>query len=478
MPYDRTLIDLTATEAVALLRRRTVSPAELVEAAAGRIAAVEPAVNALPILCLDRARDQARAIAAAPARPHDANWLGGLPVTVKDLDEVAGVRHSFGGSVLFENYVSERSSPSVELLEGNGGVTLGKSNSPEFGFNASTVNALFGPTRNPFDTRLTVGGSSGGAAASVATGEAWMALGSDLGASIRLPAAFCSVVGLRPSPGRVPRARRGMVFSMLPVIGPITRTVADCGLMLDAMAGEVWTDPLSLPTATPGTFGQAASTPRKPGRIGFSTDLGVTPVDPEVEVVVRRAVARLAAAGAGAEDAAPDLSQGRDVFHAIRGVNHLAAFAPMIAQHGERVIPEIHSSTERAAGLPISDYARAENARAAMFQRLMDFLTEHEFLLCPTAIMTPFPAEWRRVAQLGAHEFESYIDWIAITFTLSLTGCPVISIPCGFTATGMPVGLQILGRPRGEAALLRMAAWCEEVLGAFGRRPVDPQIRH
>ncbi|HEY8613846.1 MAG TPA: amidase [Roseomonas sp.] len=478
MPHDRTLIELTATEAVALLRRRAVSPTELVEAAAARIEAVEPAVNALPILALDRARTQARAIEAAPPRPYDPNWLGGLPVTVKDLDEVAGVRHSFGGSVLYEDYVSRTSSPSVELLEGNGGVTLGKSNSPEFGFNASTINALFGPTRNPFDTRLTVGGSSGGAAASVATGEAWMALGSDLGASIRLPAAFCSVVGLRPSPGRVPRARRGMSFSMLPVVGPITRTVADCGLMLDAMAGEVWTDPLSLPSAPPGTFSEAASTPRKPGRVGFSIDLGVTPVGPAVAAVVEAAVAKLAEAGAGVERRAPDLSQGRDVFHAIRGVNHLAAFAPMIAQHGERVIPEIHASTERAATLPISDYAQAENARAAMFQRLMDFLDDHEFLICPTAIMAPFPCEWRRVERLGAHDFDSYIDWIAITFTLSLTACPVISIPCGFTQEGMPVGLQILGRPRGEAALLRMAAWCEAVLGALGRHPIDPVIRH
>lgn len=478
MAYDRSLIDLTATEAVALLRRRKVSPAELVEAAAGRIAQVEPAVNALPILCLDRARDKARTAAAAAPRPYDPNWLGGLPVTVKDLDEVAGVRHTFGGSVLFENHVSTASSPSVELLEGNGGITLGKSNSPEFGFNASTINALFGPTRNPFDTRLTVGGSSGGAAASVATGEAWMALGSDLGASIRLPAAFCSVVGLRPSPGRVPRARRGMVYSMLPVVGPITRTVADCGLMLDAMAGEVWTDPLSLPSAAPGTFATAATSPRKPGRVGFSMDLGVTPVDPEVARVVRGAMDRLAEAGASVTDETPDLSQGRDVFHAIRGVNHLAAFAPMIAQHGARVIPEIHASTERAAGLPIADYARAENARAAMFQRLVDFLATHDALICPTAILTPFPAEWRRVERLGEHVFESYIDWIAITFTLSLTGCPIISIPCGFTAQGMPVGLQILGRPRGEASLLQLASWCESVLGAHGRKPVDPVIRH
>lgn len=475
MAYDRRLIDLTATEAVALLRRRTVSPAELVEVAAGRIAEIEPAINAVPILCLDRARAQAAAITP---RPHDPNWLAGLPITVKDLDEVEGVRHSFGGSVLFEKNVSTKSSPSVELLEGNGAITLGKSNSPEFGFNASTINALFGPTRNPRDTRLTVGGSSGGAAASVATGEAWMALGSDLGASIRLPAAFCSVVGLRPSPGRVPRARRGMSFSTLPVVGPITRNVADCGLMLDAMAGEVWTDPLSLPTAAPGHFTQAATTPKRPGRVGFSMDLGVTPVDPEVAKVVEAAIARLAEAGAGIERAAPDLSQGRDVFHAIRGVNHLAAFAPMIAQYGQGVIPEIHSSTERAASLPIADYARAENARAAMFQRLMDFLADHDFLIVPTAIMTPFPAEWRRVERLGNHEFDSYIDWIAITFTLSLTACPIISIPCGFTASGMPVGLQILGRPRGDAAVLGMAAWCEAVLGAFGRKPIDPVIRH
>ncbi len=207
-------------------------------------------------------------------------------------------------------------------------------------------------------------------------------------------------------------------------------------------------------------------------------DLGVTPVDPEVAKVVEAAIARLADAGAGIEASAPDLSQGRDVFHAIRGVNHLAAFAPLIAQHGERVIPEIHASTERAAALPIADYAKGENGRVAMFQRLMDFLVTHDFLICPTAIMTPFPAEWRRVDKLGNHDFDSYIDWIAITFTLSLTGCPVISVPCGFTASGMPVGLQILGRPRGEAALLRMAAWCEEVLGAYGKTPRDPVIRH
>jgi len=469
MSYDRNLINLTAVEAVALLRARRVSAAELVEASAGRITAVEPAINALPILCLERAREAAR-----HAMPGDGPAsLGGLPISVKDLDEVAGVRHTMGGSVLFEHTVSTVSSPMVEILEGNGAIPVAKSNSPEFGFNASTINALHGPTRNPYDTRLTVGGSSGGAAASVATGEVWLATGSDLGSSIRLPAAFCGVVGLRPSPGRVPRARRGMPFSTLPVLGPIARTVADVALGLDAMVGERWSDPLSLP-ARPGEFSAALARPVAPARVAWSADLGVTPVDPEIAAICAAAVARFAEAGAAVEEACPDLSQAVEVFHAIRGVNHLAAFAPLVEAEGARVIPEIHASLERARAVPIERFAWAERERAAMFGRLMDFFETHDVLVCPAAIMPPFPAEWRRVDMLGNHRFDSYIDWIAITFAISLLGVPVLSLPVGFTAAGLPVGIQIIGRPRGDAAVLSAGAVLEQVIGAHGRRPVDP----
>ncbi len=469
MSYDRRLIDLTAVEAVALLRAGKVSPAELVEAAAGRIAAVEPVVNALPILCLDRARDAARAI-----RPNTKPaWLGGLPISVKDLDEVAGVRHTMGGSVLHADTVSTVSSPMVEVLEDNGAIPVGKSNSPEFGFNASTINALHGPTRNPYDPRLTVGGSSGGAAASVATGEVWLATGSDLGSSIRLPAAFCGVVGLRPSPGRVPRGRRGMPFSTLPVLGPIARTVADVALGLDAMVAERWHDPLSLP-ATPGEFSAALARPRSPKRVAWSPDLGVSPVDPEIAAVCAATVARFSETGAEVDEACPDLGKAVEVFHAIRGVNHLAAFAPLAEAEGERVIPEIHASLERARTVPIERFAWAERERAAMFARLMDFLEIHDVLVCPAAIIAPFPAEWRRVDMLGNHRFDSYIDWIAITFAISLLGVPVLSLPVGFTAAGLPVGIQIIGRPRGDAAVLAAGAVLEQVIGAKGGQPVDP----
>lgn len=471
MSADKALLSLTATEAVARLKSREISSLELVEASIARIEAVEPQVNAMPITCFERARDQARSFDTGELME---SILAGLPISVKDLDEVAGVRHTNGGSVVFEDYVSTTSAPMVELLEGNGAVTLGKSNSPEFGFNANTVNDLFGPTCNPYDTSRSAAGSSGGAAVSVATGEVWLATGSDLGSSIRLPAAWNSVVGLRPSPGRVPRARKGMPFNTLAVLGPIARTVGDTALMLDAMAGEDWADPLTLPVI-PGQFAKAAATRKPPKRIGFSPDLGVTPVDPEIAAIVEAGVLRFRKAGVAVEFEAPDLSNGVEVFHAIRGVNHLANMGPLCEAYGARMIPEIHYSVERAAKLPITRYAWGERERTQMFLRTMAFFDTFDLLVCPTGIMEPFPAEWRRVDTLHGHEFDAYIDWIAITYTISLLGCPSISVPCGFTRNGLPVGIQLIGRPRSEADLLAAAQIFEDVTGALGRLPVDPK---
>ncbi|GHD20712.1 amidase [Tianweitania populi] len=465
------LLNLTAVEAVERLKSRDISSLELVEASIRRIEAVEPKVNALPITCFERARTQARHFDDAKG---SASILTGLPISVKDLDEVAGVRHTNGGSVIFEEYVATKSSPMVETLETNGAITMGKSNSPEFGFNANTINDLFGPTRNPYDTSRTAAGSSGGAAVSVATGEVWLATGSDLGSSIRLPAAYNSVVGLRPSPGRVPRARKGMPFNTLAVLGPIARTVGDTALMLDAMVAEHWADPLTIPV-TEGQFLHAASNRKAPRRIGFSPDLGVTPVDPEIAAIVEAAAKRFTEAGIPVEHDAPDLSNGVEVFHAIRGVNHLANMGPLCEAHGDRMIPEIHYSVKRAAELPITRYAWGERERAQMFLRTMAFFDDYDLLVCPTGIMEPFPCDWRRVDKLHDHEFDAYIDWIAITYTISLLGCPSISVPCGFTKSGMPVGLQLVGRPRGEADLLAAAQIFEDIVGALGRTPVDPR---
>ena len=283
---------LTARQAVDFLNAGEVSPLELVEAAVKRIEDTDAELNAVPTICHERAREHARKITDHVLKaPQSGPWLGGLPFVVKDLNDVAGVRTTYG-SPLFSNHVPERSDVMVETLEHRGGIVLGKSNAPELGHGGSTFNKVFGVTRNPWNTLMTCGGSSGGSAVAVASGQAWMATGSDLGCSLRTPAAFCSVVGLRPSPGRVARAPTRLPYDNLWVQGPMARTVGDVALMLDAMVGEHRADPISLPMPDK-PFVDAVDCPRTPKRVAYSANLGgLTPVDREVAEICARAVAR------------------------------------------------------------------------------------------------------------------------------------------------------------------------------------------
>src|SRR5882724_3550341 len=263
------LVRLTACAAVELLKRGEVSPLDLVEAALARIAAANPSVNAMVTLAPERAREQARRLMAQKPKPADERgWLAGLPFAVKDLSDLAGVRTTYGSPIFADN-VPVRSDVMVERLEANGGIPLGKSNTPEFGAGANTFNPVFGDTLNPWNTALNAGGSSGGAAAALATGEVWLATGSDLGGSLRTPASFCSVVGLRPSPGRVAAGPGDLRFGTLSVDGPMARSVEDAGLMLDAMVGWHVEDPISLP-APAESFRAAAAARLAPRRVAFS----------------------------------------------------------------------------------------------------------------------------------------------------------------------------------------------------------------
>src|SRR6476619_2777785 len=241
------LFRLTATEAVALLKRGDITPLDLIDAAERRIAQVEPAINALPTLCLDRARDHARRLMRGEGRAAEGEpgWLAGLPIAIKDLVDVAGVRTTYG-SVIFKDHVPRTSHPLVERIERKGGIVIAKSNTPEFGAGGSTFNEVFGRTRNPWNTSLTCGGSTGGGAVALATGEVWLAHGTDHGGSLRRPGTYCSVVGLRPSPGRVTRGTSNNLWSPLSVQGPMARNVPDLALFLDAMAGLCPRDPLTF----------------------------------------------------------------------------------------------------------------------------------------------------------------------------------------------------------------------------------------
>ena len=467
------LIRLTAVEAVELLRRGEVSPLELIDAAAARIAATDGLINALPTLCLDRARDRAQAIMASGGGDRPPGWLAGLPVAIKDLEDVAGVRTTYG-SPIYADHVPARSDILVERLEANGAVVIGKSNTPEFGAGASTFNEVFGRTRNPWNTAKSVAGSSGGAAAALAAGQVWLASGSDMGGSLRTPASFNGVVGLRPSPGRVAHGPGQLPFSNLGVAGPMARTVTDTALFLDALAGSHPLDPLSLP-APPTPFLESLGSGDGPRRVAYSPNLGRFPVTREVAEICAAAADRLADMGVELEQAAPDLSDAEEIFQTLRAAFFAAELAPLYETRRDQLKPDVIWNIEKGLALTADEIGRAERARGALYQRVAAFFENYDLLLCPTAIVPPFDVETRYVEEVEGHRFDNYIEWLGIVFAITLTACPALSLPAGLTADGLPVGLQMVGPPRGEAALLRAAAALEEALGLAGRLPVDPR---
>ncbi|WP_142849009.1 amidase [Telmatospirillum sp. J64-1] len=456
------LLRLDARAVAGLLAKGEVSPREVVDLAAARHEQVDDAVNALPTPCFDRARK-------AAAKPQ-AGPLHGLPVAIKDLTDVAGLRCTLG-SAAFAERIADTSDIVVQTLESRGGIVIGKSNTPEFGAGAQTFNEVFGVTRNPWNTALTPGGSSGGSAVAVATGQAWLAHGTDLGGSLRIPAAFSGVVGLRPSPGRVARGPDPLPYSTLDVHGPLARSVGDAALMLDAMSGAHPFDPLSLPRPEQ-PFTAAVDAPRAPRRIAWSPDLGVAPVDREIKEVCARAVARFAGLGVAVEEAHPDLSDAETIFQTLRAAHFAMLHAPTLERQRDKLKPEVVWNIEKGLALDADTIGKAERARAALVWRCTDFFTRFDLLACPVTVVPPFDVTMRYPTEAGGVAFATYISWVAPTFAITLTGCPALSLPCGFTRNGLPVGLQLIAPPRGEAALLSAAALLEAEL-ALPKGPID-----
>jgi len=467
------LIRLTAREAVNLLERRQVSPLDLIDAALARIDAVDGAVNALPIRCPERARDHARRLTDAPPPEDRRGWLAGLPLAIKDSMAVAGVRSTWGSPIFADN-VPGHSDFQVEALERRGGIVLARSNAPEFAAGSNTFNEVFGKTRNPWNTAMSCGGSSGGAAVALATGQVWLANGSDLGGSLRIPASFCSVVGLRPSAGVVPHGPGFNAFDGLGVGGPMARNVGDLALMFDAMAQFDPRDPLSVPPPAQG-FLDAALAPRPPRRIGFSGNLGFLPVEPEVRQIAAAAAGRFAERGVAVEEACPDFGDAPEIFQTLRAIGFVAGFAPLLEEHRARIKPEVVWNIEKGLALDGEQVGRALRARSALYGRVAAFFADYDLLASPAVILPPFDIEQRYVKEVAGHSFDNYVDWLGMSYAVTLTGCPALSLPCGFTKSGLPVGLQLVGRPRGEAALLAAAALLEEQLGLAGLVPIDPR---
>ncbi|MCO5069951.1 MAG: amidase family protein [Rhizobiaceae bacterium] len=462
---------MSAVEIVGKLKRNDVSPLDLLDALEARIAVVNPAINALPTLCFDRARTHARKLMSQPAE--DRGILAGLPLPIKDLTEVAGVRTTHG-SPIYKDNVPSHSDIVVETVEGQGGVVFAKSAVPEFGAGGNTFNEVFGATLNPWNTKLSVSGSSGGSAASLATGMAWVAHGNDMGGSLRNPASFCGVVGIRPSPGRVARNPGAMVDSLLGVDGPMARTIADAALLLDAMSGENPSDPLSMPRLST-SFLDAAQTPRRPRRIAFSADLGITPVDPIVADICRSAAEKLAQTGVEVVEAHPDLRESHEVFQILRAYQYAAAHGHKLRDFPQLLKPEMIWNVEKGQKLTALEIIDAQAKRAQLIARTVEFFRDYDLLLTPATIVAPFPVTERYVSECAGHHFETYIDWLAIAYAITLTAAPCLSMPCGFTPDGRPVGLQLVARPKNEMGLLSNAAFIEAELGAALKTPILPR---
>ena len=460
-----------AVETVELLKAGEISPLELVEVAKARIEQTDDEVNAIPIRCFDRARAHAEEIMKGDV-PADGKFLYGLPIAIKDLTAVEGVRFTLG-SPIFADQVASHSDIMVKRLEARGAIVVGKANTPEFGAGAQTFNEVLGTTTNPFDTSKTPGGSSGGSGAALAAGQVWLAQGSDLGGSLRIPASFTGVVGLRPSPGRVAHGPAAMPFGLNSVEGPMGRTVADVALMLDMMVGEHIVDPISLPAPTYSYLEEARS-PRKFGKVAYSPDLGVNPIDMEVAEICAKAAQKFTDyADVLAEDCF-DLKEGHDIFQIQRAAQFAAAHEPKLKTDRDKLKPDVIWNIEAGLKLTASDIGWAQRAQGALYHRVAEFFETYDLLITPTVMVPPFDHTIRSLSEVNGVKFDNYVAWLAQTYLLTITSCPAISIPCGMTASGLPVGLQIMAPAHREDLVLKAAAMFEADHDFAAMVPVNP----
>ncbi len=470
------LIRLSAREAVALLDKGEISPLELVEASEQRIGEVEEKLNALPTTCFERAREHAKALMRGERRERQgaAGWLGGLPVAIKDLTEVGGVRTTFG-SPIYRDHVPAHSHPVVERIESLGGIVIAKSNTPEFGAGGSTFNEVFGRTRNPWNTALTPGGSTGGGAAALAAGEVWLAHGTDHAGSLRRPATYCSVVGLRPSAGRITRGFTSNPFSAASVHGPMGRTVADVALFLDTMTGLCPSDPLTF-DAPAVSFVDSLAAQTAPKRVGFTTDFnGSLPVDGETREVTARAARAFEKLGSDVDEARISLEGLEDAFLALRSQHYVVGHGERIETHRDQIKADIIWNTERGLAQSAAALGRAERERAEFYRRMAAFFETHDILVTPGASTPAFDVMLRMPEEIDGRKLENYVGASMVTGAISMLGLPAIAVPCGLDRFGRPLGLQLIGRHRGEAALLGAAHLLMQATGWDQAVPIDPR---
>lgn len=460
---------MTAVELARRLAAREVSATEVVRAHLAQIERVNGKVNAIVTLCPEQALAEARAADAAIARGEAGGPLRGLPVAHKDLVPTRGLRTTYG-SPIYRDHVPDEDALIVERLKRAGAITLGKSNTPEFGAGSQTFNQVFGATLNPYDLAKTCGGSSGGAAAALACGMIPIADGSDMGGSLRNPASFCNVVGLRPAPGRVPVWPSETAWSPFGVQGPMARTVADVALLLSVMAGPDPRSPIAI--AEGGERFRAPLVRDLRGvRVAWSRDLGGLPIDRRVSAVLEPHRATLAGLGCAVEDGQPDFGDAREIFQVWRACLFAARYAPLLREHRHQIKDTVIWNVEEGLKLTGPQIGEAEVKRTRLYHRVRQFMEGHEFLVLPVTQVPPFDVGTPYITEINGTALPTYIDWMRACSDITVTGLPALSVPAGFTPEGLPVGLQIVGRHQDEWGVLQLAHAFEQATGAWKRRP-------
>ena len=463
-----------ATQLAALLRSRQVSARELLEASLARVDEVDPVLNALVIRDGERARQRAAELDEALVRTGPVGLLHGLPTAHKDLLDAAGLPTTFGSRLHADN-VAAADSVLAARVRAAGGVRVGKTNVPEFGAGSQTHNPLFGTTRNPYDPRRTPGGSSGGAAAALATGMVAVADGSDMGGSLRNPASFCNVVGLRPSPGRVPNVPARDPWFDLSVLGPMGRRAADVALLLAATSGPDPRDPYATWPDDP-RLRQPLDRDLRGVRAAWGSSLGL-PFEPAVLAAHERARVGVEALGLHLTEAEPSLRGADEVFRTLRGWHMATTLGDALERGGDTVGPMVRENVAYGRTVTASDLAAAQHRRTALLRSAAAFFDRYEFLFLPVSQVLPFDAGVPWVREIDGHPMPDYLGWMGSSYLISVLRVPAASVPAGFSPDGLPVGLQVVGRPGDDLGVLQVAHALEQVFGAHERSPELSALR-
>jgi amidase len=444
-----------AVDLVKAIKDKKMSATEVMRAHIEHIEQYNPSINAIVAMDVDGAMDAAKAADTKLASGAQLGPLFGLPVVHKDTFLTKGMRTTFG-SAAYKDNIPTQDSAVVATQKAAGAITLGKSNMPEFGAGSHTFNDVYGATKNPYRHDVSAGGSSGGAAAALAAGFVPLADGSDMGGSLRNPASFCNVVGLRPSIGRVPMVPSTFSFNTLGVAGPMARNVPDLALLFSVLAGVDSRDPLSISAE-----GQISATLRtinpKGVRVAYSPSIGGLPFDAAIPPIISKGVQCLENMGCQVDEAEPDFSGADYAFEVLRAIAFATNFSPIREAKGDLLKETVRWNIDLGLAMPGESVAKAERYQAVMYQRMEQFLQKYDFLVCPTTQVLPFDIHQEYPKTINGTSMQTYIEWMRSAYRITITGHPAISVPCGFTDDGLPVGMQIVGRYRQEQALMEFA---------------------